>query len=617
MMGFSYEKRALKRPRLGPPDVYPQEAKQKEDELTTVNVKHGFTLPQLSDEFGSAKNCNVTPAKVGQYFNGILNKKEELNTLPDTGRKRQQINTKDNFWPATARSKNAIEAWFKDLAGSKPLIVLAKRAPNFNKKEEIFMMLCEYQVPMLRAAWFIKLSYAYTVAVSEVKIKKRQLPDPSQEWTQTLNKFLKDQLGKLQDYYHHSNSGGGSSTAGSTPGGSSHGGAVPSPASQTGQGNSSLNSSLPAMTEEQKLAQKQWTYCIQLAKYLYEEGLLERQEFLQWVLEQLDRMRSAPADDGILRLLLPLALQYLDEFVQSELLARKLAYLCARKLAQLCQVAQEGAAAAAAAGAVGSGAVPSPSCMLPAASPQSPLLPGTASVSFNFKECLAHASLFKVPKEWMSVHPYHSVLTAAQNQVALNPLAVTFNEYLTCPHHRDIVLALSAVLQVITMECPTALVWNCVGEGKSSSVLNGSPLDHLPCAPSTLPMPQRANNPQIRKQLRIAEEHIRQRSRAAEGRWSCDKWQQSSAGATTAKVLTALDALDRHSFERMDASNSLDTLYAKIFAPPGTKDTNSTTGGSSGGNGGGNGSSGGGGSTPNPATPAGPSTPGEAHSGTG
>jgi mediator of RNA polymerase II transcription subunit 12 len=57
-----------------------------------------------------------------------LTKKEELNTLPDTGRKRQQINPKDNFWPATARTKNAIEAWFKDLAGSKPLSSLAKKA---------------------------------------------------------------------------------------------------------------------------------------------------------------------------------------------------------------------------------------------------------------------------------------------------------------------------------------------------------------------------------------------------------------------------------------------------------------------------------------------------------
>lgn len=116
---------------------------------------------------------------MGAYFNAIIARKEELSTLPDSGRKRQQINPKDNFWPATIRTKHAIEAWFKDLSGNKPLISLAKKAPNFNKKEEIFMMLCEYQVPMLRAAWFIKLSSAYTVAVSEAKIKKRQLPDPT------------------------------------------------------------------------------------------------------------------------------------------------------------------------------------------------------------------------------------------------------------------------------------------------------------------------------------------------------------------------------------------------------------------------------------------------------
>lgn len=181
MMGILYEKRPLKRPRLGPPDVYPQELKQKEDELSLTNVKHGFmaTTTQLTDESGTGRNYNVTAAKVGAYFNAILAKKEELATMPDTGRKRQQINPKDNFWPVTARTKNGIEAWFKDLSGSKPLVALAKKAPNFNKKEEIFMMLCEYQVPMLRAAWFIKLSSAYTVAVSEAKIKKRQLPDPT------------------------------------------------------------------------------------------------------------------------------------------------------------------------------------------------------------------------------------------------------------------------------------------------------------------------------------------------------------------------------------------------------------------------------------------------------
>lgn len=46
----------------------------------------------------------------------------------------------------------------------------------------------------------------------------------------------------------------------------------------------------------------------------------------------------------------------------------------------------------------------------------------------------------------------------------------------------------------------------------------------------------------------------------------------SASGVTTVKVLNALDALDRHSFERMDGNNSLDTLYGKIFMPPGTKE---------------------------------------------
>lgn len=58
--------------------------------------------------------------------------------------------------------------------------LLLLQVPIFNKKEEIFMTLYEFSVPMLRAAWFIKMSSAYIAAISEAKIKKRQLPDPSQ-----------------------------------------------------------------------------------------------------------------------------------------------------------------------------------------------------------------------------------------------------------------------------------------------------------------------------------------------------------------------------------------------------------------------------------------------------
>ncbi|XP_032453194.1 mediator of RNA polymerase II transcription subunit 12 isoform X4 [Nasonia vitripennis] len=565
MMGILYEKRPLKRPRLGPPDVYPQEPKQKEDELTPNNVKHGFTTSlQLSDEHGTARNCNVTAAKVGAYFNAILAKKEELATMPDTGRKRQQINPKDNFWPVTARTKIGIEAWFKDLSGCKPLVSLAKKAPNFNKKEEIFTMLCEYQVPMLRAAWFIKLSSAYTVAVSEAKIKKRQLPDPTTEWTGTLIKFLKDQLSKLQEYYHlghgtsNSNSNSNpSTTANGTTNSSStgSGGATPNGTSSSSQSvttnglvntqpstpNSNSNSgtqcaSGSVMNEDHKLALKQWHYCTQLAKYMFEEGLLDRQELLQWILELLDKMKSAPADDGILKLLLPLALQYLEEFVQSELLARRLAYLCCRKIAHMCNN------------------VDTSYC------PSSPSVAAVNAASSNKSEMNGNKD---------------GTVPQPQTAPVVNQLNAVFNDYLNCPHHRDVLYGLSTIIQVITLECPTALVWNNVGEGKSISVLNGSPLDHLPCPPAALPSPPASAADPTRRQLKIAQENIRARSQAAESRWSCDKWQQSSAGMTTTKVLATLDALDRHSFDRMDANNSLDTLYSKIFTSP-SKDSNAT-----------------------------------------
>ncbi|KAL5013517.1 hypothetical protein ScPMuIL_007787 [Solemya velum] len=64
------ETRPLKKPRLGPPDVYPQDPKQREDELTSTSVKHGFSnMPSFSDEYGSLvvldRALNINADKVG------------------------------------------------------------------------------------------------------------------------------------------------------------------------------------------------------------------------------------------------------------------------------------------------------------------------------------------------------------------------------------------------------------------------------------------------------------------------------------------------------------------------------------------------------------------------
>ena len=76
-----------------------------------------------------------------------------------------------------------------------------------------------------------------------------------------------------------------------------------------------------------------------------------------------------------------------------------------------------------------------------------------------------------------------------------HPLIQAFVELMEDPATRFVILGLASVIQSVTMECPTALVWNYFGENKTPSSLLASPLDYLPnCSPSGLPMPPRECN---------------------------------------------------------------------------------------------------------------------------
>ncbi|GCC30344.1 hypothetical protein chiPu_0008794 [Chiloscyllium punctatum] len=492
--GF-YEQRPLKRPRLGPPDVYPQDPKQKEDELTAVNVKQGFNnQPAFSgDEHGSARNIVINPAKIGAYFSSILAEKLKLNTFQDTGKKKPQVNAKDNYWLVTARSQSAIHIWFTDLAGNKPLTVLAKKVPILSKKEEAFAYLAKYSVPMLRGAWLIKMTCAYYAAISEAKIKKRQATDPNLEWTQILTRYLREQLVKIAEHHH----------------------------GPAGQGPMSTTTVPPEVEQ----AIKQWEYNEKLAFYMFQDGMLERHEYLTWILDVLEKVR--PADDELLKMLLPLMLQYSEEFVQSAYLSRRLAYFCARRLSVLLSE--------------------NSSNLVPAHSPH------------------------------MIIGPNNAPLAApspAAPTVVMSPVQSAFSDFHSCPQHRPLVYGLSCMLQTITLCCPSALVWNySMNDSKSSNP--GSPLDLLQVAPSCLPMPggNSAFNQQVRAKIYEVEQQIKQRGHAVEVRWSFDKCQESTAGFTISKVLHTLEVLDRHCFDRSDSSNSLDSLYHKIFGTSQSKDS--------------------------------------------
>uniref|UniRef100_A0A4W5MG14 Mediator complex subunit 12 n=1 Tax=Hucho hucho TaxID=62062 RepID=A0A4W5MG14_9TELE len=491
---LSYEHRPLKRPRLGPPDVYPQDPKQKEDELTALNVKQGFNnQPAVSgDEHGSAKNVNFNPSKISSNFSSIIAEKLRYNTFPDTGKRKPQVNQKDNFWLVTARSQSSINNWFTDLAGTKPLTQLAKKVPIFSKKEEAFGYLAKYTVPVMRSAWMIKMTCAYHAAITETKVKKRHVVDPCIEWTQIITKYLWEQLQKVAEFYRQSPSQG-------------------------------CVSPLPATSAEVDTAMKQWEYNEKLAMFMFQDGMLDRHEFLTWVLECSEKVR--PGEDELLKLLLPLLLQYLGEFVQSAYLSRRLAYFCTRRLNLLLSD-----------GSLGPGA---------------------------------------------GGHPAHSILAQPGNALPPTPTSqpaggnqpqTPFTDFYICPQHRPLVFGLSCMLQSIMLCCPSALVWHySLTDSRNKT---GSPLDLLPISPSNLPMPggNGTFTQQVRAKVREIEEQVKDRGQAVEFRWSFDKCQETTAGFTIGRVLHTLEVLDNHSFEKSDFSNSLDSLYNRIFGSGQSKD---------------------------------------------
>lgn len=67
------------------------------------------------------------PLQISSNFSSIIAEKLRCNTFPDTGKRKPQVNQKDNFWLVTPRSQSSINNWFTDLAGTKPLTQLAKK----------------------------------------------------------------------------------------------------------------------------------------------------------------------------------------------------------------------------------------------------------------------------------------------------------------------------------------------------------------------------------------------------------------------------------------------------------------------------------------------------------
>ncbi|KAM3728669.1 Mediator of RNA polymerase II transcription subunit [Dirofilaria immitis] len=502
------ERRALKRNRLGPPDVYPQDVKQEEDNLGADRLKKGYQVAVTSYEHESIvynvkmprlDRLDDTMLRGAQLVMQIMAKKMELNANLDKERKRagsaivkDSIGSGGNgmgsgsqihfqqFGHNAEKAKKSKERndWFTDLAHGKPLAILARKPPFFRKKEDALEYLCDYKVPVSRALWFLKLiAVGGQGCSSNINKQKRSTGDQlASEFASLFTKYVKLMLNQMGD---------------------------------------------SAKLESNIVYTDRWPHFVYICKHAYEEGMVEKQEFLMDLLDIFNDRFVQPIENRqnkssihpllhhgsglasssnqshyvtLFRLFLLFVCQYTDQITQNLILSKRCAFLVCRRLELYRDEAEE--------------------------------------------------------RESRSVD-----------------CVELFDDMQQCIHQRAIILTLCGMLYAILIDCPAALIWNKyeVSSGRPPTMLHqlcGSPLDHLPCPFESLPLPQGHSTERLQEfiQLRLAE--VRRRSRACENKWSLNYAQKKGFAAMVLQCLEIVSVLDA---ARLDQANCIEKIYAVIF----------------------------------------------------
>ncbi|CAF0769772.1 unnamed protein product, partial [Brachionus calyciflorus] len=563
--------------KLGPLDVYPQEDKQREDELSAEFVRSGFKnqIPDLLCEYEyqsigkdqTISNNSNFDNDVVRALLQIVNKKEEsaVNAQIETSKK-QSVPAKisQTFRPSlilmtgNQKTKESAYAWFKQLANNEPLIKLAKKIPVFNKRAdnlpEILITLYEYQVSISRAVWYLKIMVlACTTHLNEANKKKRQTNiDVSSEWSIPLIRLLKEifyrlQYFELSAHHHHG-----------------HHGLPPNMTLESFMNVENLNLILLPVINHSYLTEKKlkclWSFTTKIMRAMLDQNLLDKQYILESLIDLLEKSTTSlnlsksqqtffanNTNDTFLtnRFLLSTISQNMYHFLQSEILCRRLAYFCCKRISNLfneySNVFFE------------------------------KILKQIQQKYVQQKESLmqnAQKTDASNQTDQQALDLYKYII---KNDVPLSSIKSIFDKFTQCPVHRDQLIQLLSIVHAVQLGCMQALIWNKVGDGQTESPYNGSALDFLPCPPSTLLYTYdylgitKETKEHIKRELEKSELSIKRRSIEIETKWATDKLKVAAIGIVQTKILAILDVLDKHCYDLSDVNETIEILYSQIF----------------------------------------------------
>ncbi|KAI5345614.1 hypothetical protein L3X38_013491 [Prunus dulcis] len=317
--------------RLGPPDFHPQTPNCPEETLTREYVQFGYR--ETVEGIEETKEISLSQAQVLSKHlvfrckEAIKKRFRAINESRAQKRKAGQVYgapladtllSKPGVFPEQRHcGEDLRKKWIEGLSQQhKRLRSLADHVPHGYRKRPLFEVLTRNNVPLLRATWFIKVTYLNQVRPGSAIISSGA-PDKAQLsrtelWTKDVIDYLQYLLDEL---FSRNNSHSTSHNRDRSPQ-TLYAGSVPQrsdPASAVPDG------------EEPSLHFK-WWYVVRLLQWHHAEGLLLPTLIIEWVLSQLQEKELLE----IMQLLLPIVYGVLETVVLSQTYVRNLVGVAVR-----------------------------------------------------------------------------------------------------------------------------------------------------------------------------------------------------------------------------------------------------------------------------------------------
>ncbi|KAI3829238.1 hypothetical protein L1987_03355 [Smallanthus sonchifolius] len=304
--------------RLPPPDFHPPTTNCPEETLSKEYVLAGYreTVEGLEEsrEISLSQIPTFTKPVILKCKEAIRKYHRAINESRAQKRKAGQVYgvpltgnllSKPGVFPEQkAGSEDFRKKWIEGLSQQhKRLRSLADHVPHGYRRKSLFEVLIRNNVPLLKASWFIKVTYLNQVrpgssSTSSGSPDKTRL-SRSDQWTKDVIEYLQHLLDEfVQKSNYHS---------------TLH---VKDRSPQFAYGGSiqHKNDSLLAVDGEEPSLHFKWWYVVRIIQWHYAEGLLHPSLIIDWVLNQLQEKELLV----ILQLLLPIIYVGIETIVLSQ-----------------------------------------------------------------------------------------------------------------------------------------------------------------------------------------------------------------------------------------------------------------------------------------------------------